>query len=171
MSVVGIAVLEDDEDGNLGDISVTNDADVCTRLCVGFLTIIVQRRELSIQVPHKTGEVIRLSLQEVYMLKVAEVTEGRIAALEATKVEILEKVRDMEDNARGLSDESHHLEHKLVVLNNDKERREAGCSEHTKAVTDAKVGPGNVKEPMRVLEERRSPDRSLLPSNNKYRGL
>lgn len=70
----------------------------------------------------------------------------------------------LQDHERGLTDGKLLLEHQLVDFKVYKERCKARESEDKKSVIDCEVELANVKEAMRVLDERVLTDRSLIHS-------
>lgn len=92
---------------------------------VNIAAIPLRCQDLSMPVPEKARAVFVLVLQGLDLLQTAERDSGQIAALEAKKIESSANFHLVEDHARLLTKNNRRLLHGVIVLNVNKECREA----------------------------------------------
>lgn len=107
--------LEEDEDWNLGYISLSKNADVRASLPVDFTAIKTLCSDFTLAVPEKACNVLGLALRGLDALQETEEATKRVAALGASRTDQLAKTDALRNHQREPLDEIRSLEHQLFL--------------------------------------------------------
>lgn len=105
------AIFQDDNEGDLRHIPLSNDVMLCVSLPIYILAIQHQCWDLSVPVPDVTGNDFMPALHELYTFQTADEKEERVPVFQEEYMELSAGAYVLKDHERRLIDKNGRLAH------------------------------------------------------------